>query len=133
MKPLRELRATQLNVQRTEHAIQTAFVSWYRRRYSNELIFSIPNGGSRGSNDLDRKITGSLLKQEGLLPGVPDLMIPGRRMFIEFKSARGCLSPAQVDVIDRLRNAGYQVHVFYSLEEAVSHFLELEKEATCPG
>lgn len=65
------------------------------------------------------------LKAEGLLSGVPDLFIPHPRgpysgLFIETKSLKGTVSPEQRQVFEFLRNQGYQVEVYRSLEEGQS-------------
>lgn len=103
---------------RSEHSIQVEFVRWFRATYPDKRIFAIPNGGSRGEDEQSRARTGRIMKDEGVDPGVPDLMIPHLRMFIEMKSRHNKLSPQQRSYIEYLRSCGYIVHVCYSVDEA---------------
>jgi len=84
----------------TEHQIQSAFVEWCRLNEKRipglRVAFAVPNGGNRN------KVTASLLKAEGVRPGVPDWMCPARSwneqytgLAIEFKTHNGSQSPAQ--------------------------------------
>ena len=54
-----------------ESKIQIACVNWFRYQYPEykKLLFSVPNGGARNS------ITGAILKAEGALSGVSDLIL----------------------------------------------------------
>lgn len=51
---------------------------------------------------------------------VPDRVFirDGRVVFIEFKRPGGALTPGQTREIARMRRAGAEVHVCYSVEEA---------------
>ena len=65
------------------------------------------------------------LKQEGVRPGVPDLVLPVARsgyigLFIEMKTKTGAVSPAQRDYMALLQQAGHQVHVCRSVESAIA-------------
>ena len=95
----------------TEHTEQSNFVKWFRITYPDILIFAIPNGGARGDNPRSCAIRGRLLKDEGVLSGVPDLFIPKWKMFIEMKSERGCLSVNQKTIIKKLEECSYTTHV----------------------
>ncbi len=56
----------------------------------------------------------------GLMPGIPDLSVacPGSRiLYFEVKTARGRLSEAQSDVVNRLRAAGCFVAVVTSIDD----------------
>ncbi len=106
--------------QHVEHSIQTVFVGWFRMTHRDHMIFSIPNGARTGT-----VMQAIRLKAEGLLSGVPDLFIPHPRgpysgLFIETKSLKGTVSPEQRQVFEFLRNQGYQVEVYRSLEEGQS-------------
>lgn len=55
----------------TESKIQSECVKWFRlfyRRYT-PLLFAVPNGGARN------RITGAILKSEGVIPGVADMIL----------------------------------------------------------
>lgn len=83
------------------------------------LIFHIPNGGSR--NVLEAKN----LKKQGVKPGVPDLFLPFPKnqycgLFIEMKSTRrgAKCSEAQKEWIEKLLGEGYQCSVCHGFDEA---------------
>ena len=67
----------------TESREQIDFVKWFRLQYPKVRIFAIPNGGNRDA------ITGSIMRAEGVTPGVPDLYIPLWRLWIEMKRTKG--------------------------------------------
>jgi hypothetical protein len=59
--------------------------------------FAVPNGGRRD------KITGAILKREGVKAGVPDIIVVrdgGSVAFIEVKTAKGRLSNSQTEFRD---------------------------------
>ena len=79
---------------RPEQQIQRAVVQYLgiMENLGELTFFHVPNGGRR------TKAEGSIFKSLGVRPGVPDLIIllPGARTaFIEIKSDKGRLSPAQ--------------------------------------
>jgi hypothetical protein len=96
----------------TEHRMQAAFCKWLRAR--GIFHFAIPNGGARNA------ITGKRLKDEGVLAGVPDLFLPGLRLFIEMKAPKGKLTVSQAECHGKLEECGYRVAVCRSLEEAMA-------------
>jgi hypothetical protein len=71
------------------------------------LVWSTPNGGSRNKAEAGR------MKLEGLLPGVPDLTILAKGIlhFIEFKTSKGALSPAQKSFIATATKYGFRVDI----------------------
>ena len=106
---------------RSEHTEQAVFVGLVRNFYPEVLIFAIPNGGLRD------KRTAVKLKAEGVLAGVPDLMIAEPRatysgLFVEMKRKGGRVSKAQVEVREKLEAKGYRVHVAQGSEEAFALF-----------
>lgn len=68
---------------RTEHEEQREFVSWFRKTFPAIRILAIPNGSQRS------RTTGARLKAEGVVAGVPDLLIPAWNLWIEMKRADG--------------------------------------------
>lgn len=81
------------------------------------IVFAIPNGGNRDPKEAGR------LKAEGVLAGVPDIMIARAMglfhgLFLEFKSPSGALSPAQREVGNALGSEGYRVETVRSVREA---------------
>ena len=72
-----------------EHDLQVACVAWFRAQYPTHaaMLFAVPNGGRRG------KVEAALLKAEGVLPGVADLILLEARggfgaLCIEMKTRR---------------------------------------------
>lgn len=89
----------------SEHDEQVAVVQWCAWR--GIRIFAIPNGGYR------TKATAKKLKDEGVVPGVPDLFVPLARkgkhgLFIEMKAPKGAKPrPEQVEWLEFLNEEGY--------------------------
>ena len=99
-----------------ESDLQIVCVKWFRMQYPNAIIAAIPNGGKRSA------ITASILKDEGVLAGMPDLIIPCARkgyngLFIEMKYGKNRLSPNQIEVMIKLRKEGYLTAVCYNFDE----------------
>lgn len=101
----------------TEQQIICQWLTW------NQISFmSIPNGaviGGRNKWALIQK-----LKNEGMLPGAPDLILierspEGYQVAIEMKRKGGKLSDDQVDVIRRMRIAGWIVIVAEGADDAI--------------
>lgn len=72
-----------------EHFIQVNCVNWFRLTYPAfaQRLFAVPNGGRRDG------VTGAMLKAEGALAGVADLILAKPRgkygaLFIEMKTRR---------------------------------------------
>lgn len=114
----------------TEHNIQRLVVAWFRNTYPHlaAVFFAIPNGGKRNA------VTGRTLKDEGVLPGIPDLMLavcrgPHAGLFLEMKTRTGSVSADQRAAHDALRAQGYAVAVARGYEAAkavITHYLESE-------
>lgn len=81
-----------------EHHIQTAIMQFLDRALPTSYrAVAIPNGGKRD------KITGAILKREGVKAGAPDFMIVrngGTVAFFEVKTQAGRLSNSQVEFRD---------------------------------
>lgn len=104
-----------------EHQLQVACVNYFRIKYPNYLIFAIPNAGKRSIR------AGVYYKAEGLVAGVPDLFVPEpcgyfSGLFIEMKteSKSSRPTPAQENMMQKLRARGYSVHVCRNLDEFIS-------------
>lgn len=103
----------------TEHQIQRLAVN-YLKTFLPEpfIIFSVPNGGLRDIG------TAKKLKAEGVLAGIPDLVIPIAKetynaLYIEVKKPGGSVSAAQLKVHRNLRAWNNKVVVCYSVKEIV--------------
>jgi hypothetical protein len=105
-----------------ESRIQQRCVEWFRYSFPRVLIASFPNGVYIGGTPVQRARRWNLLKAEGAMPGIPDLMIcmPSMKyhaLFIEMKTEKGKLSENQKIVHAMLINEGYAVKVCRSFEE----------------
>ena len=117
----------------TEHQIQATFIKWVRVAQKKDerlkLLFAVPNGGNR---DI---VTATILKREGVIPGVPDIIFPlANKHFsglaIEFKEPNsGRFSEAQSIYIDLLQKySGWMFIVCVDAEDAigiVSRYLKM--------
>lgn len=104
-----------------EHNLQVGCVRWFRLQYPKlaPLMFAIPNGGWRNAT------VAAKLKAEGVMPGVPDLMLacPAGQyhgLFIEMKNGKqGRVSDSQEQMHEVLRGQFYRVEVVRTAEEFV--------------
>lgn len=100
---------------------QAALFDWaylQRNTYPElDLLFHIPNGGSRN------RLEAANLKQQGVKAGVPDLCLPVARggfhgLYIEMKYGKNKPTENQNEWMNALQNQGYAVAVCYSWEQA---------------
>lgn len=118
-----------------------------------DLIYHVPNGGSRGGNQKDAMIEGARMKALGTKKGTPDLCLPlpmcgYGALYIEMKKPKdGALSPDQVTRITMLAQAnnfcaviddwrmGFYLIVAYITGDAAAFNLKYRKnqiaENTC--
>ncbi len=120
---------TKREYRESEH--QKALFGWallQRREYPElDLLFHIPNGGSRHSAEAAN------LKRQGVKAGVPDLFLPVPRadyhgLFIELKAGRGRLSEKQEAWLTALSQQGYAAMVCYGWDcaaEEIVKYLEM--------
>lgn len=122
-----------------EHRIQAEAVKHARQRWPicRTNLFAIPNGGARDP------VTGARLKAEGVLPGVFDLFfaaptvkpwgpdLPFDRgihgLWIEVKTPRGKLSPAQLKFKINVERCDYITAICRSTQEildTIEEYLE---------
>ena len=102
-----------------EQATLFAWADMMKARWPElELMFHIPNGGSR------HPLEAVHLKRQGVKPGVPDIFLPAARggyhgLWIEMKrQTNSRLSDYQKDMIQRLICQRYRVAVCHGFEEA---------------
>lgn len=80
---------------------------YYAHRYPElSLLYHVPNEGKRS------KITGSILKSQGLKAGIPDLCLPVARgvyhgLYVELKYGKNKLSDNQKQWLTLLGGQGY--------------------------
>lgn len=101
-----------------EHRIQTAMVDWFRTQYPKmqHNLFAIPNGGRRDA------VTGAMLKAEGVLAGVADLiLLKSNRhygaLLIETKTRKGKQRDSQKEWESKITKDGYKYVIVRSLDD----------------
>lgn len=104
-----------------EHGLQSRCVSWFRMQYPNRRhnLFAVPNGGYR------TKTTAALLKNEGQLSGVADLILLVRKgtcgaLLLEAKVKGNYQSPNQKLWQKMIEADGYEYRIFHTIEEFAS-------------
>lgn len=112
-----------------EHKLQCACVAWFRLIYPtlSGVFFAVPNGGQRNAR------TGAMLKKEGVLAGVSDLilMCPSEKyhgLFIEMKTAKGVQLESQKAFQKAVQKYGY----CYKLVRSFDDFRGIIKEYLDP-
>lgn len=106
-----------------ESRIQQACVRWFRFQYPKLLLFAVPNGGNRNA------ITGAILKAEGVLAGVSDLILmhPAggyHGLCIEMKTPKGRQQESQKEFQQLVEGAGYKYIICRSLDSFVTEIRE---------
>lgn len=104
-----------------ESNLQMSCVRWFRLQYPEMagLLFAVPNGSKRG------KVTAAILKAEGALAGVSDLLflMPAGTcpyLCIEMKTKTGRQSPAQKEFQNNVEAVGARYALVRSFDEFVS-------------
>lgn len=106
-----------------EAQTQVAIFQWVAvmtGRYPElELLFHVPNGGSRNFYEAIN------LKRQGVKPGVPDMILPVPKgkyhgLFLELKRLGGRKpSEDQARWIEKLTEQGYKAVVAFGFDEAI--------------
>jgi hypothetical protein len=117
----------------SEHQEQVNVIAWARMQecvYPELcLLFAVINGAAltwhRDRRGRRYSPQAAKLKAEGMLPGIPDLVLPVARrgygcLLIEMKAPGGKLSDDQAVMINCLRQSGNRAVVCYSAEEAIN-------------
>jgi VRR-NUC domain len=101
---------------RPEDALQRAIVEHYHQRAApGVFMFAVPNGGFR------RPVEAAILKATGTVAGIPDtIWIKNGQVFaLELKAEGGRLSPAQEEVLIKLRECGAIATHAHGLDQAL--------------
>lgn len=122
-----------------ESHIQQTCVKWFRLQYPaiGNLLFAVPNGGQRN------RITASILKAEGVVSGVADLLllVPNQDyhgLCIEMKrgktmqSSKGVQSDNQKRWQALVESQGYAYRIAHSLDEFISLIRDYIRGASVP-
>lgn len=101
-----------------ESRLQQACVKWFNYQYSEYrgLLFAVPNGGARNA------ATGRILKAEGVVAGVADLMllvpIAGHNaLCIEMKTEKGRQQASQKEWQEKVESVGAKYVICRSFEK----------------
>lgn len=115
-----------------ESRIQQACVLWFRLQHTSlaGLLFAIPNGGYRNA------VTGAILKAEGVLAGVSDLILlyPSGKyhgLCVEMKTPKGRQQETQRAFQRRVERAGYKYAICRGIDEfkeVISKYLKREED-----
>jgi hypothetical protein len=75
-----------------------------------------PNGGARSA------IEGAIFKSLGVMPGAPDLLLwhEGKSYALELKAEGGETTPAQIEMLTRLKDAGVLTAVGTGIDNAIA-------------
>jgi hypothetical protein len=119
-------------VKHEESNIQQKCVEWFKYNFPTTVIASFPNGAFLGGTPVQRAKRWNILKREGAMLGIPDLIIcmPSggyHGLFIEMKTPKGKLSENQIACNAQLEFSGYCVKVCRSFDDfrnAVNTYLE---------
>ncbi|MBR2399518.1 MAG: VRR-NUC domain-containing protein [Alistipes sp.] len=108
-----------------EHTLQCRVIRWFRLTFPNmrHNLFAVPNGGYR------TKTTAALMKAEGQLSGVADLILLKRKgkcgaLLLEAKVKGNYQSDNQKLWQSLIEADGYEYRIFHTLEE----FIEIVTE-----
>ena len=107
---------------RKEHQIQKACVKWFRYQYPHLklCLFCVPNGfWVRGASRFNLQMAMVYYKDEGLLTGVPDLvlMYNNTAYGIELKTNVGEVSEKQTKVHEAWEKQGINTYIVRSFDE----------------
>ena len=101
-----------------EHRIQCACVKWFRLEYPKlkDMLFAVPNAARRSARN------GAYMKDEGMLPGVADLILLKSNRFygalcVEMKKPDKYQRPVQKEWQKECEAAGNKYVVCRSLDE----------------
>ena len=129
----------------SESKEQISLVEFARLHKQLSSIFSVPNGAHLKGNLKQRAIQMSILKAEGLMPGVSDLILPEPIMFrplepgechglyLEMKrTGKSSASDEQIDFGCMVAERGYDFRIAHGLDEGIdilTDYVEGLKEA----
>ena len=101
-----------------EHKLQSLCVRWFRLKYKSiaYALFAVPNAARRSARN------GAYMKEEGLLPGVADLILLKSNRFygalcIEMKTRTGRQSESQKQWQQFIETQGCKYVVCRSLDD----------------
>ena len=112
-----------------EHKLQVSMVNWFRLQYPSmrHNLFAVPNGGRRDA------ATGRILKDEGVLAGVSDLILLKSNqhygaLLIETKTKKGTQRESQEEWESKITADGYKYVVVRSLDDFIKEVNDYLKD-----
>ena len=112
-----------------EHKLQVSMVNWFRLQYPSmrHNLFAVPNGGRRDA------ATGRILKDEGVLAGVSDLILLKSNqhygaLLIETKTKKGTQRESQKEWDSKITADGYKYVVVRSLDDFIKEVNDYLKD-----
>jgi len=116
-----------------ESKIQRACVHWFRSSHPRILLVSFLNGVYIAGTPGQRAMRWNILKAEGAVVGIPDLMVCHaskgyHALYVEMKTEKGKLSYEQKLIHAYLINAGYCVKICRSFDEftiTINNYLQV--------
>jgi len=105
---------------RPESLLQQSIVEYLKVK--KILVFSVPNGMLLGGRNNFQLM--NMLKKEGLLPGVSDLIIVTKKevLFVEIKYQKGIQSDYQKEFQRNIEALGYKYLIWYSIDDCLKYF-----------
>ena len=106
----------------TEHEEQKNFVKWFHQQYPRVLIFAVPNAAARDPR------AAAWMRAEGLVAGIPDLIVPEWRLAIEMKRTKGSvISEEQHWMEAYFKRIGWSHFFAFGAEDAKIKMLSVPK------
>jgi len=106
----------------TEHEEQKAFVKWFHQQYPRVLMFAVPNAAMRSPE------LAAYLKAEGMVKGIPDLIVPEWRLAVEMKRVKGSvISYEQKWMEQYFKRIGWKHFFAFGAEDAKRKMMSIPK------
>lgn len=106
-------------IQQEEFDAQALFFDWFKQSYPDVLMFMSLNGIRMNIGQAMKA------KRSGMMKGVPDLEVPGWRLFIEMKKEKGGSNKRHQKIVQQYLIAnGYTVMVCRGYDDAVKDIEE---------
>lgn len=106
----------------TEHEEQKAFVKWFHQQYPRILIFAVPNAAMRSPE------LAAYLKAEGMVKGVPDLIVPEWKLAIEMKRIKGSVISEEQKWMEKyFKRIGWKHFFSFGAEDAKLKMMSIPK------
>lgn len=117
-------------IKHEESKMQIECVRWFRMQYKRELLFAVPNGSKLSGDSKEQIIRRGILKAEGLLSGVSDLVLvhDDGVAFLEAKTEKGTQSDTQRLFEAMVKAMGFTYLIFRNFDEFKNIVTQLIKK-----